>query len=489
MSQYLTNLIHSFGPVALFTGLIYVLANGLQAQTRVIRTNLLYSVMIGLPAGALLAVMVAPKVSLTALTTGLRSTVIVLLVLQMLSLILHSKAWLGSQLRLLAWGMVLILAAVLAAQAVFDFFQYTAEQSLSVTQVLHTELILNIGAIAVGAFVIGFLTFMSARMVAATPRLLWSLYLLVAFLLLLKWSGDAMLGMLQLDMMELTSGRLSFVGKVTNFSWVLSYLTLLLTLLLCVMFYRGRTRTEISTDSNLQGPERRKLMAKALLEQRWLRSGVLSVLFLASSMLYYDLYASRPPSLSEASVIQPDSQGVVRIALSEVTDGHLHRYAYISKDGHRVRFFLINVLASRDRTRMSAVYDACMICGDAGYIQDGNEVICIACNVRIFVPSIGKPGGCNPIPFEWEQDETHVLIKQAVLEKGAMYFSEIVEIEVQDPVTGKILINLKAPHQYDFRGKTFYFENRESFEQFKADPLKHAGDTEKRHFRAEGWKS
>ncbi len=52
----------------------------------------------------------------------------------------------------------------------------------------------------------------------------------------------------------------------------------------------------------------------------------------------------------------------------------------------------------------------------------------------MFIPSIGKPGGCNPVPIEdWQQTETEILINRTSLEEGLNLFSTIVEIDVKDP--------------------------------------------------------
>jgi uncharacterized membrane protein len=41
--------------------------------------------------------------------------------------------------------------------------------------------------------------------------------------------------------------------------------------------------------------------------------------------------------------------------------------------------------------------DACLICGTAGYRQDGSNVVCRNCASAIYIPTIGEAGGCNPV--------------------------------------------------------------------------------------------
>jgi len=41
--------------------------------------------------------------------------------------------------------------------------------------------------------------------------------------------------------------------------------------------------------------------------------------------------------------------------------------------------------------------DACQICGWSGYRVDGSNLICRNCASAIYSPTIGQPGGCNPV--------------------------------------------------------------------------------------------
>lgn len=59
------------------------------------------------------------------------------------------------------------------------------------------------------------------------------------------------------------------------------------------------------------------------------------------------------------------------------------------------------------------MFDACILCGDQGYVMEGEQVICIVGGVRIsFRFSIGKAGGCNPVPTRLQQTESEIVIYQ-----------------------------------------------------------------------------
>lgn len=125
-----------------------------------------------------------------------------------------------------------------------------------------------------------------------------------------------------------------------------------------------------------------------------------------------------------------------------------------------------------------AVFDACAICGDMGYIKKEGELICISCNVRIFLPSVGKTGGCNPIPLKYDYDGEKITIDVKDVVAGSNYFSQIKDIQVQDPVSKDKIINTQAPFSYSYKGITYYFSNEKNYEEFKKDPMKYVEDTE-----------
>ncbi len=478
MVLYLVNMAHAFLPAALAAGLALSLWE--VPQPKRLGTLGIWAALAGLTAGAVL------YLATSAAEIGVEGRTAVRLA-AMAAMALALPIGFGRRRKkpsAFARFCVPILLTVLGAEAMFDYLGRSADLSLTATTVLNTELIQNVAAIAAGMVVlvtVAFLVAHQGRAVGTVGRVLFVVSLLEQVIIA---SGDALLGLLQIGTLDVSPGRVSYVAKVTHLADFSVYFHLLLIVVLSLAFFRNRPRVEAATDRIL----RRKQRARALSEMRWLKATVAASVFLVATLLYHDLYASLPPTLSESLVVTPEKDGRIQIKVDDVKDGNLHRYAYIASDGHKVRFFLINRY-DEEHVKIGVVYDACMICGDDGYIQDGNEIICIACNVRIFIPSIGKPGGCNPIPLDHETDGETITIDADDLEKGAKYFSEIVEIEVTDPVTGAELINLDAPFQYEFKGKTFYFETKESYETFREAPEDYAGETGGRYFRTQGFQT
>lgn len=490
MAFFITTLAHALVPLALAVALLPAAGErrrgGGAARDRT--GALVLGLFAGLAGGALLAAVAATRAAETTVGTSLRSIALGLAVVTIPALL--GRLALPRRdlpVRLLAVVAPLLVAGF-AAQGAFDAWDKSAPHSLTATGVVNTELIVNAAAIALGVALLALLAVITRR-VAGLAGGRAAAAVLVAVLMVEAVTGSAqvMLGLLRLDQIAVTGGRVSFVARVSLAEAWAVHAELGLALGLALVAWRRRFRVA-PTPRDGSRPARvrhRRERATALGQSRWRRGLAGVAVFLLAVLLYQDLYATLPPALSPAAPVQPDAAGTVRIPIDGVKDGALHRYAYVASDGHRVRFFLINRY-DPEHVRMGVVYDACMICGDDGYIQRGEEIICIACNVRIFRPSIGKPGGCNPIPLAHEVAGDAIVIPVRELEKGARYFSEVVEIAVTDPVTGAVLTNTEAPYQAEYGGRTYFFESRDSYDRFRAAPQTFTAGHEARYLRVQG---
>ena len=71
---------------------------------------------------------------------------------------------------------------------------------------------------------------------------------------------------------------------------------------------------------------------------------------------------------------------------------------------------------------IGTVLDACEICGDVGFYKSGNTIICKNCVAPINPQSVGKAGGCNPVPLNATATADAVVISEADLAASARYF-------------------------------------------------------------------
>jgi FTR1 family protein len=143
--------------------------------------------------------------------------------------------------------------------------------------------------------------------------------------------------------------------------------------------------------------------------------------------------------------------GVISVALEKVADGKLHRYG-IECEGRSVRFLVLKTSDGRVR----AALDACEICGDAGYLQEGPGLICLNCAAEINQLSVGISGGCNPIPLAAEASATHLRIPLAALAAKAGMFKREQALEQDCPVCG-MKVQISEASEFEIHGgKTYY---------------------------------
>ncbi len=126
---------------------------------------------------------------------------------------------------------------------------------------------------------------------------------------------------------------------------------------------------------------------------------------------------------AEIELSEPESYSVVEeravIDIADISDGHLHRYAYTTSSGVEVRFIVIQKAGAS----FGVGLDACEICGPTGYYEKDGKIICKLCEVAMNIATIGFKGGCNPIPIEYEVSNGTLTVPLSVLEANASVFA------------------------------------------------------------------
>jgi high-affinity iron transporter len=170
----------------------------------------------------------------------------------------------------------------------------------------------------------------------------------------------------------------------------------------------GARREPAPVAAATEGPEARLQRAARARERSWRRwtgvTGLLVVAFLSTAFAKQ----SRVPRKAPAEPA-PATDGVVRIDPSPARDGHMHFYETITADGP-VRFFAIQV-----NGQLQTCADACQICGDLGYFESGGAVVCRNCTSPIAVATLGRKGGCNPIPLPHRLEHGQLVVAESDL--------------------------------------------------------------------------
>lgn len=364
---------------------------------------------------------------------------------------------------------VCVLTAAAAAEGVFRYAVATANLSLSPTDVLNTTLVVNVAAIVLAAVLAVMLGMTAAWLLRERRRMALAVLGLALVVLVMRSTATAVLGLLRLDAVAATATNVSFVALAGAWTPYVTYVLAASVAVIGIVALSARA-AEIGVPAEAGSAEQRKARRRMLSRRRWLGGAVGTAMVTVALLTYHDFWVARPLRRSPAQRLTAGSDGVIRIASASVGDGHLHRFDNVASDGRVIRFFCING-GTEGRNRVAVVFDACTICGgDSGYAEESDAVVCLACGVHLFIPSVGRPGGCNPIPIEHREESGDIAIDLDALDAGAPYFNEIIEIAATDPVTGTALTNRSAPFHYQHAGRWYYFDSESSYESFRQHP-------------------
>jgi hypothetical protein len=162
-----------------------------------------------------------------------------------------------------------------------------------------------------------------------------------------------------------------------------------------------------------RGAERRKIMYAAI-RARHIRLVIPAV---AAVILAAAAYRSRYPSVEywdpKPVQVSADPTGEIFIPKKgeiDLSDGKIHKYIF-KKGGTEARFFIL----VPPQGKLTVDLDACAICKPEGYGQAEGTVICYYCKTLIPLETVGRPGGCNPVPIPFTEKEDGVRIDAITL--------------------------------------------------------------------------
>ncbi len=147
---------------------------------------------------------------------------------------------------------------------------------------------------------------------------------------------------------------------------------------------------------------------------------VLTVLAATASLFCGGALAAGWNFVVPAAEVQPGSNQFV-FPLSIFADGKAKYYVYKHSSTERIRFFIVK---SSDGV-VRCAFDACDVCYRAkkGYVQEGDNMICVNCGLRFATSKINEvKGGCNPAPLARTVQGDKLVIKLQDVVSGLRYF-------------------------------------------------------------------
>jgi high-affinity iron transporter len=208
--------------------------------------------------------------------------------------------------------------------------------------------------------------------------------------------------------------EMAIIGPIVSNDWFF-FVTILALAALMVLFDAKRREPVPATAS---AAARRKAAWSARRERLWMGS-VYTFSFLFIAMVTAEFVYAKSQSALSPSTEVAFVNGRVSIPLAQVSGGDLHRFQ-AKENGTEIRFWLYQ----KPDGKIATVFDACQICGAAGFYKGAHGVVCKNCSAPINPQSVGAEGGCNPVPLKAVETADAVVIEEADVAAGARLFGE-----------------------------------------------------------------
>ncbi|MBI3910491.1 MAG: DUF2318 domain-containing protein [Armatimonadetes bacterium] len=269
------------------------------------------------------------------------------------------------------------------------------------------------------------------------------------------------------EILPTTRQIMALVGPVVRNSGL--FVAGLLLLPLWLLLVRGGVPP--AKEGERENPaEARKRRAAALRAQRArMCAAALAVAVVAALGLEAFVFR-RPRSLSPAVPVTID-HGWVRIPLGELEQGKLYRYS-ATVANKPLRFLVL-----KTNGRVACAMDACRLCGDRGYAQQGEQIICVNCDAEINPATFGQEGGCNPIPLAFQVKDGAVAVASTELARHEHYFAASASSEQAETRHTCLLCGMEVAESRAVKvarqGRTYYFCPMGCAQAFEMAPEKY----------------
>ena len=195
---------------------------------------------------------------------------------------------------------------------------------------------------------------------------------------------------------RIISGHAIFVlvKNTSNYSNLFIYASMLIAAALAAVLWARSFNVREPYDNVAQ---HRRIKAKWRSIRRWSTTILACCLIGVLTLTVFYAIDNRVVELSPTEECE-QRDGSCWIPLTQVEDGHLHRFEYITPNGITVRFIIIK---KPNSSAYGVGLDACDICGETGYFERNGQIVCKLCDVVMNINTIGFKGGCNPIVIDY----------------------------------------------------------------------------------------
>ncbi len=301
---------------------------------------------------------------------------------------------------LLGISMICVLVCTAPDVLAYPYRIYLAEHTL-----LSTDFLLGVIGVLLGFVLVAVLYITVTKSVS---RLEYGPAFLVLWLALLINAAVRLSGLYAV----LTQKRLitsihalfEYTVFVKNHSDFFAYAALLLVLVVSISLWIASFRQK---EPYHNPAEHRKIRAKwrgiRMASMAAVVAGIISIL----NMTVVEAMNQEDTTLSPIEPYSSIDDENIYVSFDLVSDGHLHRFAYKSPSDIEIRFIIIK---KPNSSSYGVGLDACDVCGQTGYYERDDKVVCNLCDVVMNISTIGFKGGCNPIVIPYEVKDGQIIL-------------------------------------------------------------------------------
>lgn len=242
---------------------------------------------------------------------------------------------------------------------------------------------------------------------------------LILYILLVRLFAGAIHEFGEVQLIPLGPKVATILGYIVRDNSLILISIFIVTIPMLMMIF-SKNKLDIS---NLTGTEKRIKVAE-INKQRNIKIAALALIVTINGLLISEFVSIVTKKTIDPNPIKVSvNDGKIQIPVSNLGDSVLSKYSFDTEDGKIVRFIILK----RDTNDYGVGFDACLVCGSkkGGYYQEqGNvdSIICKNCNAPIAIPTIGLPGGCNPIELKYEIKNDEIIINSDDLVKEKNVF-------------------------------------------------------------------
>ncbi|MBQ8151154.1 MAG: DUF2318 domain-containing protein [Firmicutes bacterium] len=315
---------------------------------------------------------------------------------------IRNKLGMISEIGVLASGAVMIFT--LLFYSLPDAWAYPYNFDLSGNTLFSTDFIYRfIGWL--GGFLLSLVAGVAAYKILKHMELRYQKVFLYVVLLInaLSFAGKAVQIMRTRMLIPPSDLTFNIIKLTLNYSDYFIYASILAVVIAAAILIANSRKVTSPYANNAQF---RKLKAALRNRRRWSTCLIVCAIFAMVNLTVVDAYNNREPDEAPVEECQVTDTDMI-VPLEMVADGHLHRFGYTTDEGILVKFIVVQKPGT---TAYGVGLDACDICGDAGYYERDDEVVCKRCDVVMNKNTIGFKGGCNPIIIDYSVKDGQIIV-------------------------------------------------------------------------------